>query len=230
MKRTAVVATLALGLLAATVALAGAPQFNANQGIQGNYVEVRSCDVYVAQCFANGEMGVNGKQATMAWQITNGSWNGINLDGLSVIAVIHANATLGQTTANPYPTRAVVIVDEKANESQRIALVAFADTQAGDLVEDISRVEVSPISFSPMNCGHEECASVKAGNILEISTRCLHDHDKHCGNEAAFYPPLTKIDGAMLHFAQRDMFAGEGLGMTWDNSVRSSAYMGTFSR
>lgn len=230
MKRTAVVATLALGLLAATVALAGAPQFGAHQGIQGNYIEVRSCDVYVAQCFANGEMGVNGKEATMAWQVTNGSWNGVSLDGLSVVAVVQASATLGQTTANPYPTKTVVIVDAKANEAQRAALIAFVDAQAGELVEEISKVDVAPISFNAMDCSHQECGSVKAGEILAISTRCLHDHDKHCGNEAAFYPPLTNIDGAMLHFAQRDMFAGEGLGKTWDNSVRSSAYMGTFSR
>ncbi len=29
--------------------------------IQGNYVEVRSCDVYTGSCFANAEMGLTGE-------------------------------------------------------------------------------------------------------------------------------------------------------------------------
>ena len=33
------------------------------QQIRGDYIESRSTDVYVAQCFANGETGLTGNQA-----------------------------------------------------------------------------------------------------------------------------------------------------------------------
>src|SRR6266568_4671645 len=76
----------------------------AKAAIQGDYVEVRSADVYTGPCFANSEVDLEGKQAILTWKIRNGSWNGVNLDGLSVVAVVQANATLGDRFHNPYPT------------------------------------------------------------------------------------------------------------------------------
>ncbi len=215
---------LVLGLAVAPMAFAGVPAT-----IQGNYIETRSCDVWVAACFANGEMNVAGKEATLTWDVTEGSWNGVALDGLKVVAVLKANATLGDQAKNPLPTKSIVFVDARATEEQEAALIDFAQDASNGLVDEIIRVERAPIAVSMNECAPEGCANVKAGEVLDISTRCLHDHDKHCGNEVAFYPPLTDVN-ATAHFAQRDRFSGEGLGLTWDNSVRSSAYIGTFSR
>ena len=53
--------------------------------IYGQYVEVRSCDVYTGSCFANAEMGLTGEEAILTWSITNGHWHGVSLEGLSVI-------------------------------------------------------------------------------------------------------------------------------------------------
>src|SRR5215470_16971589 len=61
------------------------------QQITGDYMESRSADVYVAQCFANGEVGLVGDQATLAWHVQSGSWNGQKLDGLTVMASVKAN-------------------------------------------------------------------------------------------------------------------------------------------
>ena len=36
------------------------------QQLRGDYIESRSTDVYVAQCFANGEVGLTGNYALMA--------------------------------------------------------------------------------------------------------------------------------------------------------------------
>src|SRR5689334_18055751 len=63
--------------------------------ISGDYVESRSADVYVAQCFANGEAGLVGDQAMLAWHIRQGSWQGQKLDGLTVVAAVKAKSTLG---------------------------------------------------------------------------------------------------------------------------------------
>ena len=91
--------------------------------ITGDYIETRSADVYVGQCFANGEVGLTGDEAILAWHIRSGSWNGVKLDGLNVVAAVKANATLGDPYADPYPAKAVLIVDEQANPVQRAALV-----------------------------------------------------------------------------------------------------------
>ena len=60
---------------------------SAHAAIKGNYVEVRSADVYTGPCFANAEVGLEGKQAILAWRVSQGSWKGVSLDGLSVVAV-----------------------------------------------------------------------------------------------------------------------------------------------
>ena len=79
------------------------------------YIESRSTDVYVAQCFANGEVGLAGNQALLAWHVDEGSWDGVPLDGLTVAAAVRAHATLGDPYGNPYPAQAVLMVDDAAN-------------------------------------------------------------------------------------------------------------------
>jgi len=55
------------------------------QTIKGQYVETRSADIYVGQCFANGEVGLAGDEAIVAWHIQEGKWDGVSLAGLSVV-------------------------------------------------------------------------------------------------------------------------------------------------
>ena len=74
---------------------------NSSPAISGSYLETRSCDVYIGQCFANGQMNLTGKEAILVWSVAKGAWNGATLDGLSVIAVVHADGTLGDLRFQP---------------------------------------------------------------------------------------------------------------------------------
>src|SRR5262245_32571308 len=105
---------------ACAILLALSATGNAQQ-IYGDYVESRSADVYTGFCFANSEVGLTGDQAIMAWRVEKGQWDGVTLDGLSVVGVVKANATLGDPFGKPFPAKAVVIVDEKATSAQREA-------------------------------------------------------------------------------------------------------------
>ena len=130
-------------LLAATTLLAFAfPKANA---ITGDYLEVRSCDIYTGPCFANAEMGLTGKEGMMVWSIKNGAWNGVSLAGLKVIAVVATDATLGDLRYEPQSGKAVVIVDASANVTQQDALLDFAKSMAGKLIREVTEVKASPI-------------------------------------------------------------------------------------
>ena len=59
-----------LGLGAATASAAG---------IRGDYVEARTADVFTGPCFSNAEVFIYGNRAVMAWKVTEGSWNGVDL-------------------------------------------------------------------------------------------------------------------------------------------------------
>jgi hypothetical protein len=69
--------------------------------ITGDYLEVRSCDVFTGPCFANAEMGLTGKEGILVWTIREGRWNGVELNGLSVIAVVRTRETMGDTSFRP---------------------------------------------------------------------------------------------------------------------------------
>src|ERR1700741_1922726 len=103
------------------------------QQISGDYIETRSADVYTGQCFANGEVNLVGNEAIMGWRVEQGEWNGVSLNGLAVVAVVRAKATLGDPYADPYPAKSVIVVDDHANAHQREALVAFAHHMTGKL-------------------------------------------------------------------------------------------------
>src|SRR5438067_12731118 len=102
----------------ATVMLVAATAFAGKQStptISGDYLEVRSCDVYTGPCFANAEMGLTGKEGMLIWSIREGAWQGTELAGLNVIAVVRTDATLGDQHNQPRRGKAVLIVDAKAS-------------------------------------------------------------------------------------------------------------------
>ena len=153
------------------------------QQLRGDYIESRSTDVYVAQCFANGEVGLTGNRALMAWHVQEGSWNGVKLDGLTVAAAVRARATLGDPYGDPYPAQATLMVDNAANPAQRAALIALAQHEGGRLLENIARVEYVPVILEVPENLHEGHAVLRAGHLATIVTRPLNHHDHICGNE-----------------------------------------------
>jgi hypothetical protein len=219
--------TIIASLAIAPMALAGGAS-----SIIGDYVEIRSCDVYTGPCFANGEMGLTGEEAILTWSVNQGTWEGVALDGMKVIAVVRASATLGDTSHNPYPAKAAVILDQNADATQRQALLRFAKHMAGKLLDNIVDVEAATIEtdVAVASCGQDGCASVKAGNLIDIQTRCLGDKDHVCGNEELYYPPLTQIENARPAYTTVGIYDGDGLGVTFDDADRRSAYLGRFQQ
>ncbi|MGH9356012.1 MAG: DUF1326 domain-containing protein [Terriglobia bacterium] len=196
--------------------------------VQGNYVEVRTADVYTGPCFANAQVGVEGRRAILAWNIKNGEWRGTNLNGLSVLAVVRAKDNLGDPYHNPFPARAIVIVDQRASAAQRAALVSFVQAAGGLLVKNVVQVDVAPIAVtfgSGMNHGQ---VSIVAGRLARIQTRSLCNGDTICGNEELYYPPLTRVSHAMAAYTVHEGFNGAGLGVVWNTSDDRSAYVGAF--
>lgn len=195
--------------------------------ISGDYVESRSADIYTGQCFANGEVGLTGNQAILAWHIRSGSWGDVKLDGFSVVAVVKASATLGDPYADPYPAKAVLIVDQQANARERAALAAFARHMGGKLLANVVNVVNAPIEVQVQREHHGD-VFLRAGDFVTVQTRSINENDHLCGNELTFYPPLTQVSHAMAAVAVTDSYRGRGLGTTWTLHDKRSAFVGTF--
>jgi hypothetical protein len=216
----------ALLLVAAAFSFAaGLPAGN----VTGQYMEARTADVFTGPCFANGEADINGKEAVLGWKINNGSWNGVSIAGLGIVAVLRAEHTLGDVHAGPNANIAALIVDSRATEAQRDALVSFAKSQAGDLLKNVVKVQYAPVELTVENNDvHHGAARLTAGSLAEIRTRAMTEADHTCGNEDIYYPPLAKLEHAMPAYALENSYKGDGLDETWSVRFRRSSFIGTF--
>jgi hypothetical protein len=198
--------------------------------ITGQYIEARTADIWTGPCIANSELNLVGKQAVMVWHVDHGTWNGVSLDGLSVLAVVRSTNTLGDPDSNPLPARTVFIVDQAASETQSAALVNFAQAQGSGLLDDVIAIKSSPITIRTNIDGQHMAASVVAGNMVRVATRSLSSKDELCHNEEVYYPPLAaNLTHAMPAVASQASYQGKDLGATWNESERRGVFLASFA-
>ena len=230
MKSKGILVVLALiALVCAIPAGATTPKTQAPQ-ITGQYIEARTADIYTGPCIANSEIGLAGKQAVMGWHVDHGTWGNVELDGLSVVAVVNSDVTLGSPDGGPVHAQAVLIVDEAASDAQRAALVNFAQAQTGTLLNKIVAIEAAPMHFETNIGGQHMAASLVAGNLVRITTRSLNEGDEFCHNEEVYYPPLAaNLMNAMPAVATEAGYRGNHLGVTWTENERRGVFLGSFA-
>src|SRR5947199_371782 len=140
MKR-AIVAAVLVGLAASPLVAGGKGSVN------GSYVEARTAEVFTGGCIMGSEAETVGKQAVLAWKVDRGSFNGVSLDGLSVVAAVVGDRNLGiqEIGGGKATTRSAMYVDSRANAAQQIALVAMATELSKGLDGQI--VDVKPVAI-----------------------------------------------------------------------------------
>src|SRR5437763_6775491 len=162
-------------LAAALAGLAVSPLMAGGRGsVSGSYVEARTAEVFTGGCIMNSEAETVGKQAVLAWKVDRGSFNGIALDGLSVVAAVVGDRNLGihEIGGGKATTRSAVFVDARANAAQQMALVAMANELSKGLVGTIVQVTPAPIEFAD----HGKDIHVAAAQVApDVSKEMSHD-------------------------------------------------------
>jgi hypothetical protein len=212
-------------LLSAVVALAG----NASaESITGEYLEARNSEVWIGECFANSEMNIVGNRAILGWKVKAGVYDDVALDGLKVVAVVFGDKTFG--IHKDVKTQAVFLVDDRADETQRHALVAMARALAGPTIQRVVAVRSAKITLETGLCetAHRGCAELDAG-IAKIKTRCLKDHDSICGHEEIAYPVLSQVRDEYAAYTITSEYTGRELNANFRNNNSRSAVIGRFS-
>lgn len=199
--------------------------------ISGEYLEARTCDVYTGPCFANAEMFQSGKEALMAWKIERGSWNNVDLDGLTVALVVNAQGTLGYDGVFPMQAgkiTSVILVDKQATRQQKDALVAFVKDTAKKVVGKVVKVQSVPMDLK--NDHLDGKGVFTAGKVARIETRKLKKGDCVCTNEIVYYQPLTKVHNFSPAYSKTLSYQGDGLNNKWTTHNIRSAFLATFRR
>ncbi len=200
------------------------PPLLAAPSVTGEYLEARTCDVWTGPCFQNGEINTTGEMAVAAWSVRKGTWEGADLEGLSIAVAVRTEGTL--STPNEGKARAMVFIDRRAGKEQGKALLSLARKLAGKYLQDV--VDVRRASISYRRRGEE--AVLEVGDVARVRTRALMACcDVCCGNEAVAYPALSRTDRVLCAKSVEHAYSGPGLGARWSDPMKRSAMLGEFS-
>jgi len=192
--------------------------------VSGSYVEARTAQVFTGGCVMASEAETTGREAVLAWNVDRGSFNGVSLDGLSVVAAVAGDRNLGifELGGERAASRSALFVDERANPAQRLALVAMANQLANGSLGKIVAVTAAPIQFSDKR---DEIHVSTTQVLLDVNKHL--EHDPSCGAQQWFHP-LSSLDNATIGVTEQHSFGGSALGTRWSDPDKPSAFFGTF--
>ena len=218
MKRAGMTAVLVTGLMAGTLGARGA-------SITGAYVEARTAEVFTGGCIMNGEAATTGREALLAWKVDRGSFQGVALDGLSLVAAVAGDVNLGirEIGGETAHTRAAVFVDARATPAQRAALVAMARQLSNGVVGTIVQLTPTTIQFADDGANFRVSA-----DSLRLTVAKELKHDPTCGGKQWFHP-FSTVDDAAMGTTAENAFSGASLGTKWSDPNKRSGFFGTFS-
>lgn len=191
-------------------------------GLRGDYIEARTASVFAGPCHYNGELTTTGRDAVMAWHITSGEWNGVDLAGTSMMAVVSADDNLANESA---ARRSEIIVDRSATQTQAAALIDLLKSKYASSLGKIAAVRSASISFS-----HEgKSYSVSASGLASLSIEAM-PNDLCCKMPSmVWYTPLVPVQNRKVGYTRRASYAGNTVGDTWERFGENSAFYGQFS-
>jgi Protein of unknown function (DUF1326) len=193
--------------------------------LKGSYVEARTAEVFTGGCIMNGEAATTGREALLAWKVDRGSFEGVPLNGLAVVAAVAGDTNLGvrEIGGDVAHTKSAVFVDDRANPAQRAALVSMAQQLANGVVGTV--VEITPTQIQFVDEGKAIRVEAQA---LKLTVMKELKHDPTCGGKQ-WYHPLSAVDTAAMGTTTENAFSGVALGTKWSDPNKRSSFFGTFS-
>jgi hypothetical protein len=218
--KSACIAAAALLLVASSVSA------GEHGRITGDYVEARTAEVFAGGCIMNSEAETMGRQAILAWRIASGSFDGVPLDGLTVVAAVAGDRNLGMREMGgeePTLVRAIITVDPRADTRQRDALVALVREMSGGLISEVVSVEAAPVRFATTS----KYVEVSVADTIALVVNKEMKHDPSCG-AMQWFKPFASLQEAAMGTAEKHSFSGTGLNTRWSAPDKRSAFWGSF--
>jgi hypothetical protein len=211
-------------ILAAMIACVSALVFSSqaeNVSLRGDYVEVRTASVFAGACHYNGEVVTTGRDAMMAWNVTSGKWQGVDLTGVRVMAIVSADANLSENNA---ARQAEIIVDSQASRTQALAMVNALKEKYAASLGTIVEVRTAPISFERNGRTYAVVTNEAAINVEGMP------NDLCCRMpNLVWYAPLVGLENRKVGYTSKALYNGKVVGEPWSRSGENSAFYGTFS-
>ena len=190
--------------------------------IRGDYVEVRTASVFAGACHYNGEVTTTGRDALMAWNVKSGQWHGVDLAGVTVVAVVTADANLSDNDA---ARQAEIVIGNNASDEQSRAILAALKSKYASSLGRIVSVRRGPLSFAHQ----DKTYSVTANDVASIDVEAM-PNDLCCKMpNLVWYSPLVPLENRKVGYTTKARYAGDTVGEAWQRSGENSAFYGRFS-
>lgn len=192
----------------------------ANVSLRGDYVEVRTASVFAGACHYNGEVTTAGREAMMAWNVTSGKWQGIDLTGVRVMAIVSSEGNLGDDNA----ARQSEIVIDSTSRAQSLAILnALKDKYAASL-GNIVKVRNAPITFVRQGKTYAVAADDASINVEAMP------NDLCCKMpNLVWYTPMVGLENRKVGYTTNAAYSGNTVSEQWSRSGENSAFYGSFS-
>jgi hypothetical protein len=189
--------------------------------LRGDYVEVRTASVFAGACHYNGEVVTTGRDAMMAWNVTSGNWQGVDLSGVRVLAIVSADANLGENNA---ARRSEIIIDSNASRTQALAMINALKEKYAASLGNVVEVRSAPIKFERNGRTYAVLTNEAAINVEAMP------NDLCCKMpNLVWYSPLVGLENRKVGYTSKALYSGKVVGEPWSRSGENSAFYGTFS-
>ena len=192
-----------------------------NVSLRGDYVEVRTASVFAGACHYNGEVVTTGRDAMMAWNVTSGKWQGVDLSGVRALAIITADANLSENNA---ARSAEIIIDSSASQTQSQALLDALKVKYAATLGNVVTVRSAPIKFD-----HHGRTYAVAADDATINVEAM-PNDLCCKMpNLVWYSPLVGLENRKVGYTVNATYSGKSIATPWSRSGENSSFYGSFS-
>jgi len=211
----------AIGIMAVAVCALVFTSRAENISLRGDYVEVRTASVFAGACHYNGEVVTTGRDAMMAWNVTSGKFQGVDLAGMRAVAIVTSEANLSEDNA---ARSSEIILDAKASTAQSQAMLAALKQKYAGTLGNVVTVRYAPISFD-----HSGRSYVVAADDASIDVEAM-PNDLCCKMpNLVWYSPLVGLENRKVGYTVRATYSGKAIATPWSRSGENSAFYGSFS-
>ncbi|HVS73405.1 MAG TPA: DUF1326 domain-containing protein [Phycisphaerae bacterium] len=205
-----------------TAAIAPAPSLPATANhLSAQYVEARTASVFAGACHYNGELVTIGQDAVLAWHVTGGVWNGVDLSGVNAMAAVDSSDNLGENA----PRKSELVIDTHASNAQAAAFADMVRSKLHAQLGDLTAVRRGPVTFSHGDGNYV----VEAPNFGEMSVQPMPNGECCKQPNLVWYSPLIPLEGRKVGYTQSSAYSAGHVGDPWERSDENSAFYGTYS-
>jgi len=157
----------------------------------------------------------------MAWNVTSGKWQGVDLTGVRALAIVSANANLGEANA---ARQSEIIIDSSASRTQALAITNALKEKYAASLGNIVEVRTAPITFERSGRTYAVVTNEAAINVEAMP------NDLCCKMpNLVWYTPLVGLENRKVGYTSKALYSGKVVGEPWSRSGENSAFYGSFS-